>query len=361
MIIYNGNRIETLDDKLYLGNTQVGKVYLGSTLIYPKVQNQVIIDGVEVNLAPMNRNGNVYDTGYAPNKDTCFEVAFSYDSSRGNYAEEAFFGTHHNNGSEELRYTESYVNSHYKWKTNTYLHFIIYPSSSGKSSMRFRYGGPSIETVGYSPSNYDKLIPVGSGIDLSTIDPDYNEPVFFFTVRRNRWGWGYGVGPYLKGSSARYAAQYYINETGTPTSSNNTVYRSTYSSTQVGGNLWLGAMNRNYSSTNSAVEPNLTRNHFPFSTDFSQTPINYSTDIDVGRWTRSNTSFLYVLIWDETANGDITNKCLYTPHRTNIIDPNNRNAQGDEKYYLAFHRQIWDGDHDCFLPVDTIILPFMHL
>lgn len=360
MIMYNGNKIETLDDKFYLGSTQVGKVYLGSTLIYPKVQNQVIIDGVEVNLAPMNRNGNVYDTGYAPNKDTCFEVAFSYNPS-GNYSEEGFFGTHHNNGTSEENLDEDVVNRDYKWKTNTTLHFIIYPSRSGKSSMRFRYGGPSIEAKNYTPSIYDKAISSSDGIDLSTIDPEYNEPVFFFTVRRNRWGWGYGVGPYLKGSSAQYAAQYYINETGTPTSSSNTVYRSSYSYTQVGGNLWIGAINRNYSSTSSDVEPNLTRNNFPFSTDFSHTPINFSTDINASRWSKSNTSFLYVLLWDETSNGDITNKCLYTPHRTNVLDPNNQSASGDEKYFLAFHRQIWDGVNNCFLPADKIIMPFMHL
>ena len=46
MIALGNNIYRTLDNKFYLGNTQIGKVYLGETLIYP--EEKIIIGGVDI-------------------------------------------------------------------------------------------------------------------------------------------------------------------------------------------------------------------------------------------------------------------------------------------------------------------------
>lgn len=72
MIALGNNTYRTLDDKFYLGTQQIGKVYLGETLIYP--EEKIIIGGITIDTNYRDIKGNMFDLGITANRYTDFEL-----------------------------------------------------------------------------------------------------------------------------------------------------------------------------------------------------------------------------------------------------------------------------------------------
>ena len=168
MIAFNNNIYRTINDKFYLGNKQIGKVYLGTTLIYPEQtqEQENVVDGHK--LEGIRLGGNVYDTGIAPTKNTTVEICF--ENKQDTIGPNGFpvFGTHHDiytadtvNGSTNCHYNSTADNNNWKTKVNdkykshtgwytqwrgfTNFHLIIKRDANNNDYAYVRYGGPAVQ------------------------------------------------------------------------------------------------------------------------------------------------------------------------------------------------------------------------
>lgn len=166
MIAFNNNIYRTINDKFYLGNKQIGKVYLGTTLIYPEQtqEQENVIEGHK--LEGIRLGGNVYDTGIAPTKNTTVEICF--ENKQDSIGSNGFpvFGTHHDiytaSGGTDCHYNENSDNGNWKtldntngkyrshtgwykqWRGFTNYHFIIKRDNNNDYAY-IRYGGPAVQ------------------------------------------------------------------------------------------------------------------------------------------------------------------------------------------------------------------------
>lgn len=164
MIAFNNNIYRTINDKFYLGNKQIGKVYLGTTLIYPEQtqEQENVIEGHK--LEGIRLGGNVYDTGIAPTKNTTVEICF--ENKQNTIGPNGFtvFGTHHDiyygKGGGNSMYDSTGDNENWKtkigdkykshtgwyeqWKGFTNFHLII-KRIDNVDYAYVRYGGPAVQ------------------------------------------------------------------------------------------------------------------------------------------------------------------------------------------------------------------------
>ena len=204
MIYFNGNTYKTLDQKFYLGNKQIGKVYYGNTLVYPEFTKKVITEegSIEEEDIPAI-NGNVYDTGIRATGSTGIELIFNttFDNSE---SYKAFFGTHDN--------SSSYTQNKNKYSSNTCFHFII----NKNYSIRLRY---------YNGN--------GSDIELkASLSEDEKAANLFWVSFRNKefkFGTGGEIGKNVK-TSTTYTEQ-----------------------TFTGANLWINGHNQGYATPNVPI------------------------------------------------------------------------------------------------------------
>lgn len=164
MIAFNNNIYRTINDKFYLGNKQIGKVYLGTTLIYPEQtqEQENVVEGHK--LEGIRLGGNVYDTGIAPTKNTTVEICF--ENKQNTIGPNGFpvFGTHHDiyyaKGGNSSRYDSTGDNGNWKTKTDdkykshtgwyeqwrgfTNFHLII-KRKDNVDYAYVRYGGPAVQ------------------------------------------------------------------------------------------------------------------------------------------------------------------------------------------------------------------------
>lgn len=455
MIALGNNIYRTLDDKFYLGNTQVGKVYLGNTLIYPETMSPQPIepDRPVVNPPSFPLNGNIYDSGYAPSKYTCCEVCFKFNSTTSDIEwGDGVFGTHQNayhsyagnyasnppsytydNSKDNNGWGNGNGRNNVQWKTNTNYHWVMSDTQLG-----FRYGGTAVQGDGtiqlntsdnsyhnnsYNTDVYDSIILL-SNSDLShpnkltnftfNIECNFESggnkiqgKYFTLCVTKDRWGIGSGVGQqianncfewcwnHLKDVSNPNPPYTYHNGTkynlaskneGGLFDDNNTSYnawaniqknKNVYSSTEIGGNLWIGGVNFNDSSSSNAVNPNpmssmdntlIGRNHITWNTysnpNTRPSSIPFSTDLNISCFKTPNVEWVYVIIYDYDDNQqdgiarDSNNKrkkFLYVPRETEIADSNNTG-----KYYIAFWKYDTNADGTWSSTPCEVIYPFQY-
>lgn len=461
MIAFNNNIYRTINDKFYLGNKQIGKVYLGTTLIYPEQtqEQENVIEGHK--LEGIRLGGNVYDTGIAPTGGTTVEICFENKQNKIGPEGISIFGTHHdiykpqNSGSTDTSYNPDIDNKHWstkvydknekflgykshencftQWRNQTSFHFILkrkkYKEGDNNKEeyLYARYGGVSVqqntninqytqsqqninvfvepkdEPYGYC-TNYDNAFNSKNDEKSITISKESKYDYFFdekinktgtkgnnsytingkfFTIRMgynnltahtetrgnqtfnyydSRVVIGKGVGELYFGDTSLFE-----QKTSTVPGSNGSVGFSAESSKEgydvKGGNLWIGSINRNFSSTENAVESNKIRNNFP------ATKLQYLTkedfesydcsDLDTNLFTTCDFEWVYIIIEDRDKNGNLKTisgkpvKYLFMPEKTTIIDSSN-------DYYVIFKRYPWNTTNNKFEDnPDTIILPFM--
>lgn len=351
MIALGYNTYKTLDDKFYIGNTQVGKVYLGDTLIYPSIYK---IDDIEISLSPQPTNGMVYDTKYAPTKNTRFELCLTAKDMPPNGF--TFFGTQHDtkvtpcyfnyrnsNGSKGNYYNNmtsdstgwtSYyeiVAPNYKNKTKFSVGYGIFGGTALKTT--FRYGGPQ-----------DR----GGGENTNDCIVDNNKPYFATYTDNDKFQVGKNLGPYYYSSIGET-----FPTTGVVT---NNIYNSDYSSSDSGGNLWINGVNR------FMTNPNLNR---PL--DNVNTPPHYDDNNDnviVNSYNNkasnqyiqtSSSTYHYLILWEK---GDESSRVIYVPKTTEYTDSNGNKIVVFEKHtsYLNEH----DNKYHFNTEVSEIIYPFLY-
>lgn len=375
MIVLNNNIYRTLDNKFYLGNTPIGKVYLGNILIYP--EEQITIGGITIDISYHSLNGNMFDLGYAPTKNTRYELCFHAPKSLPNSLD--IIGTQHDNkfinkyiyynGADGTRgnivgTSDSYTN----YKVN-----IIDNNASSYSEIE--KGGTdwnnliANNTRGYKNYNNQTKFCVS----LST---ENNQKKFYFRYGGNQDSGSYGDTaissmivadkPYVIGfddiavgnsTDKRFYAgsgklgQYYykFNNLDIPKEvsymvnnaislNNSSIFNN--DATISGGNIWLNAINARI------ANPNIQR---PYDT------INHTFDSDLIYYSNtSNMGFLYMFIWESGNNA----KTLYTQH----YDPNTSNVLIYKYIQVSDDKGGWkfrDADPNTGeVPVDEIIYPF---
>lgn len=358
MIAFGNNIYRTLNDKFYLGTQQIGKVYKGTDLIYPE---EIDIKGIKIDTSFNSLNGNIFDLGYVPTKNTRFECCFYLDVAN---KSRAFFGTSHdnkfvpkyryynNNGSQgnSVGNSSEYTNYDVKVKigSNTTYSTIEKNSTSwndlvanntrgyanyknetkfhviyGTNSFSFRYGGQQDASSGENTRGFN----LGAGKPCVIGFDDFSST--------EKWYTGSG-----------FLGKYYFELNGenvpsdvTTMLNNASKITTTFSTTDSGGNLWLNAINR------EIPNPNVRR---PYA--------NNSFDDDLIYYNESgNIGFVYMIIWESGNNP----KTLYTQHK-------NSAAAGDVVIYK--YVQISDGqggykfrDADPItgeVSIDEIIYPF---
>lgn len=295
MIYWNGNEYRTLDQKLYYGGTQIAAAYWGNQLVYP--EKKIEIDGIQIDVSPYYVNGNMYDTGYKPTKNTRFEICFQANGVVDNSSQE-FFGTHHDTkimpyysytfatdgvskgsrvGNSKQYETNENVGG-YNNKTN--FHLLI---REDNNLMSFRYGGSQ-----NANSNENVLE-----------NPENGKNFFVEYTDDNKLNFGIG----------NYSRYYYTSkgEVFPESLIKNTkqISDTVFSASDSGGNLWINGVN---SKTNS---PNKSR---PYSTDANGNLLYNDEDI-VFYHPTSNSAFYYLIIWEKNQN---STKRLFTQRKTTI-------------------------------------------
>lgn len=379
MIALGNNEYRTLDQKMYIGNQQVGKVYLGETLIYP--EEKIIIGGITIDVNYHSLDGNMFDLGYAPTKNTRFEFCCIPDSVS---TAMAFFGTQHDNkcdgrytylltgdnkdtransaiggnpqGSDYRNYNvkvESSNNSYTEitkdtssnstWSTqyvgnNGYANYndrtkfcLMRGNHGGNTEFSFRYGGTQNTS---------------SGENWKSIVLERKKP---FVVGLDDYTDSQGTNTKWYGTKGKYGRYYYIlnNETipsdvdSLLANGNLLSSTSTYSSDKSGGNIWLNAINIRI------PNPNVSRPYDKNNYTFDEDLIYYSDTTNAG--------FVYMIIWE--VGGP---KTLYTQN----YDEN----RAGSKVLINKYVQISDGQggykfrdpdpNTGEVPVDEIIYPF---
>lgn len=408
MIYLNGNTYRTLDQKFYIGNKQVGKVYHGDTLVYPeqRKENEIPTEGGEsFKLEGKLLNGNIYDTGFAPSVNTCVEICFANKTEQmtnGQFGGFAIFGTHQdvyygyggenesynsNGGERSKKWGDGYsYNGWNQWKTRTSYHFIL-----NATQIYFRFGGEAVQdsktyvaqggsfsdVTAYNTSKNDTQITVGSNYwNTETTVLNLKGKYFTITADYNYWRLASGVGSMYTGNEnylkTKFKYSFYPwldtqwRDKGTYPSNNYHKYRADYNFNEVGGNLWIGTQNRNYSSTTDAVEPNKIRNHYDYQTYKTNPPssINFDTDINTDNFTTGKLEWVYVLIQNKDLDtGEVLKdsngkyiKYLYIPKETTIADANNSG-----NYYIAFEKYETSDGVKWNTEPSEIIFPFAYI
>lgn len=285
MIALNGHTWRTLDDKMYFNGTQIGKVYLNNQLIYPE-SGTITIDDIVIDTTPYRTNGNMYDTGYAPTKNTCFELCFNAKNANG--AE--FFGTHHDNlitpaytyfrnndGSKGNQYgsgttgvSDSRVGG---YKNRTKFHILL---NSSQNFFSFRYGKE--QDSGTQGEH-----------DINTTPQD--EKMFFVTFDENdKFYAGTDLGPFY------YANKGEQHDFSRWTKAN--IDRSDFNQSESGGNIWINGIN------SKTKAPNASR------------PLTQSGDDSdiVFYHNTTNSAYIYLVLWEK---GSPNSKVLYKQRMDN--------------------------------------------
>lgn len=365
MIALGNNTYRTLDDKFYLGNTQIGKVYLGNTLIYP--EEQIIIGGITIDTNYHSLDGYVYDIGYSSTKNTRFECCFIPDSqnSRG------FFGTQHDNkftpsytyylsqdnqsrgtkvgtsesydnynvnvllNSGDVQYTTIQKNSS-SWNSliannpNGYKNYNNYTKFSlvkGNNLFSFRYGGEA-DAGSKGENNISASIQIKKPYVIGFDDINNNKRVY---AKAGSLGKYYYI---LNNEQIPQDIQTVINNAQVL---DNT---SVFSDSANSGNIWINGINARI------ANPNIRR---PYDS------LNHTLDDDIIYYIESgNIGFIYMIIWESGNNA----KTLYTQHYD----------QNTNKVLIYKYIQVSDGQggwkfqdadpNTGEVPVDEIIYPF---
>ena len=332
MIVIGNRTYRTLEDKIYLGNTQIGKVYHGNTLVYPEAPE---LGGIVLDTDFHSLNGNIYDTGYQATRNTNFEISYRLDSSTVNGVSREFFGTHHDNwtsrsndfyrklnadGSMGGTFTNDYLDSNLPYPSHTCFHLII--DQDGKT--RFRFGGSQKNSSSSGSSTGDNLLSLTFG----------NKDLLWITKQGRSIKWGKNFGDYY----------YELNGTTRPDSSQGSgTLASEFSADATSGNLWLNGVNR------FIKDPKVQR---PKAGVSFKDDVNCQPDGKNAVWHSTTKScIVYVMFWEE---GDNNSKVLFAQRLTDELDDNGNPL-------VVFDKYSWDSNTNKFKNVpDTTIRPFVY-
>lgn len=364
MIALGNNIYRTLDDKFYLGTQQIGKVYLGENLIYP--ENQTVIGGITIDTDYNSLNGNVFDLGYAPTKNTRFECCFIPDDVS---STRAFFGTSHD---DKFNYRYRYYldandssargNPVTSTSTDTYIYYNVKVKNNGSyvtvTKNSSTWNNDYVGNNGYANYNaYTKFHLIKGSTKFSlryggeqhTSQGENDKPTSMTAGKPYVIGLDdfSGTKKWYTGSGKFGKYYYVLNNEEIPQNVQNMLRgastlssNSTFSDNKSGGNIWINAVNREISN------PNVKR---PYDN------VNHTFDNDLIYYNESgNIGFIYMIIWESGGK-----KTLYTQHK-------NSSAVGDVLIYK--YVQVSDGQggwkfkdpdpNTGEVPVDEIIYPF---
>ena len=323
MIALGNNIYRTLDDKFYLGTQQIGKVYLGENLIYPK--EKIIIGGIDIDTTYHSMDGNMFDLGYSPTKNTRFEFCFIPDNINDSMS---LFGTQHDDKCDG-RYTYLLTgdnkdtrelspiggnpkSSNYRThnvnvkpnNTNTYT--TIVKDTSSNSTWSTSYVG----TNGYTNYNAGTLFSLIKGRNLFSFRYGGSQHTSEGenTISENMYARkSYVVGLDDLDSTKKwyafsgyYGKYYYVlNNKAVDANVSNKINKkkaslgASFSNSSSGGNIWLNSINARI------PNPNVRR---PYDTT------NHTFDDDLIYYNNTtNAGFVYMIIWESGGA-----KTLYT-------------------------------------------------
>lgn len=312
-------------------------------------------------------------------------------------------------------------NNCFNWKNQTSFHFIIKRIQSSTQSSDYlyaRYGGISaqgfenslstytnnnltadyVHNTNYNTTKDDNILKLGYNFfnsDIDKTDSATNTSIkgkfFTFRVERQRTIQkkiyseepnlydinvgkiyiGQGVGSLYYGNNNLYIPNKIFNSGNDYIDTNvnfiKNINNSSFSTKKSegydvkGGNLWIGSMNRNFSSSTDAVSPNPTpRNHIRPNAELTKESFQDNcSDLNQTLFQSGDLEWVYVIIEDRDENGNLKTisgkpvKYLFMPEKTTIIDSGN-------DYYVIFKRYPWNITNNKFEDnPDTIILPFM--
>lgn len=330
MIVIGNRTYKTLEDKIYLGGTQIGKVYHGNTLVYPEAPE---LGGIVLDTDFHSLNGNIYDTGYRATKNTNFEISYKLDSTTVNGTSREFFGTHHDNwagansyyklnsdGSAGGAFNDEYLDSNLPYPSNTCFHLII--DQNGET--RFRFGGTQKNSSSSGSSTGDNLLSLTFG----------DKDLLWITKQGRSIKWGKYFGNYY----------YELNGTTRPAGSvEGGTLAAAFSADEISGNLWLNGVNR------FVKDPKVQR---PKSGVSYINDANCRPDSQNAVWhSTTNSCIVYVIFWE---SGDNNSKVIYTQRLTNELDSNGNPL-------VVFDKYSWNPNTNKFKSVpDTTIRPFVY-
>lgn len=326
------------------------------------------------------------------------------------------------------------------WKNKTSYHWVMSDDRvgfrfggeavQGDGNLTFDTATKSYINDSYNTDKYDSIILLSNSntahynrltnnFNWTDVTCDYNNnrnhiqgKYFTLCVTKDRWGLGKGVGEQIASNcfewcwdSLRIPAEfnkpyvyhtiqgggsdvYYLqskNEGGlfTEEFAGNSAFeniqkkRSFYSSTEHGGNLWIGGVNFNDSASTTAIDPNPMstmdstlrgRNHITWNTYQNNRPtqITFSTDIQSSCFKTPNIEWVYIIIYDYDDNEtdgiaresgtQKRKKYLYVPRETEIGDSHNTG-----EYYVAFWKYDTDANGNWNTDPCEVIYPFTYV